>query len=488
MKPLRILLFFIAVFGLLFIISIVFPTDGIELGEDMHLQFFNTSDLFSKDSSSNNYTDSIILQSEVTEDPEAGEVDSTFFIADIIAEPQKLVNIDSVIRARIDSISKKVYPIEFAGNSKAKLYKFFAYADHSKKDNQLIRILHFGDSQIENDRMSSLLRYRFQKIFGGSGCGLVPAIPLYFGNPTYKEEYEGDWIRYTAFGKRDSTLDHNCFGLLSCYTSIPVPKKAGFPQLSFNFIKGRKASRFNSLKFFLHANNEGAAITLHVNDTISDTIKNIPAGYNVLTYQPQIETSYIQIGFDFNEGGRVYGISFDPDEGLQLDNIAMRGSSGLEFSKSDLQTLDTMLQDLNPGLLIMQFGGNVVPYITNCSFYKKVFKRELSFLKKLLPEIPILVIGPADMSTRVNGKFVTFPKLVPVRNALKEAALESGCAFWDMYEAMGGRNSMQNFVMAVPPLASSDYIHFTQKGANMMAGMFFDAVMLEYGKYRTGKQ
>ncbi|MCA1746704.1 MAG: hypothetical protein LC655_03340, partial [Bacteroidales bacterium] len=87
--------------------------------------------------------------------------------------------------------------------------------------------------------------------------------------------------------------------------------------------------------------------------------------------------------------------------------------------------------------------------------------------------------------TKQNGKFITYETLVPVRNALREAALESDCAFWDMYEAMGGRNSIRNFVLADPPLATPDYIHFTPRGANLMAGMFFDAVMLEYETYRA---
>ena len=71
------------------------------------------------------------------------------------------------------------------------------------------RILHFGDSQIENDRMTALIRYRLQSHFGGSGTGLVPAIPLYSGHMAYTQEEEGEWLRYTFFGNRDTTLMHN---------------------------------------------------------------------------------------------------------------------------------------------------------------------------------------------------------------------------------------------------------------------------------------
>jgi len=200
------------------------------------------------------------------------------------------------------------------------------------------------------------------------------------------------------------------------------------------------------------------------------------------------EADKVRLEFDLKQGGRVYGISFDPDAGIQMDNIAMRGSSGLEFSRSDPVVLDTMLEAVDPGLIIMQFGGNVVPYISNYDYYRRRFTRELNYLRSLSPESAVLVIGPGDMSTKENGRLVTYDALEPVRDALRDAAHETGCAFWDMYSAMGGRNSIQNFVLASPPLASPDYIHFTPKGANLMAGMFFDAIMLEYGKFKAAKQ
>lgn len=488
MKPLRILVFFAAVFGLLFIISLVFPKEGIDLGKDFHLQFISSTDLFRKDSISSSYTDSIIQHTTVSDDPEFGDIDTLFFVADSIHDSMIDVNMDSIIQARIDSISQIVHPLEFGEKGKFDLYNFFKAAEVSQQEGQLLRILHYGDSQIENDRMTSLLRYRFQKVFGGSGCGIVPAIPLYFGNPTFKESFEGDWTRHTGFGKRDSTLEHNCYGMLACFTDVPEPEGDKLPSLKFQFHKGKRASSFTKVKIYMHAYADSGFIALHLNDTISDTIWAIPEGYKVQEYEPEVVVDKIEFEFSLPKGGRVYGIGFDPETGVQIDNIAMRGSSGLEFSKSDRQTLDTMISEQNPGLIILQFGGNVVPYIASTAYYKKAFIREITYLKVLFPDVAILVIGPGDMSTKENGKFVTYPSLEPVRDALRGAALESDCSFWDMYEAMGGKNSIQNFVLADPPLATTDYIHFTSKGANMMAGRFFDAVMLEYGRFKAGGQ
>ena len=102
----------------------------------------------------------------------------------------------------------------------------------------------------------------------------------------------------------------------------------------------------------------------------------------MLSYEQAFEVEKVEIQFEMPEGGRIYGLGFDSESGIQVDNIAMRGSSGLEFTKSNRQTLDTMINDLNPGMIIMQFGGNVVPYIKNTSYYKKAFMRELNYLKE----------------------------------------------------------------------------------------------------------
>ena len=87
------------------------------------------------------------------------------------------------------------------------------------------------------------------------------------------------------------------------------------------------------------------------------------------------------------------------------------------------------------------------------------------------------------MSVKENGEYTTYSNLEPVRDALKKAALESGCAFWDMYEAMGGRNSMPSWVFADPPLAISDFVHFNPRGARIIGEMFYNAFIYEYDQW-----
>jgi hypothetical protein len=97
----------------------------------------------------------------------------------------------------------------------------------------------------------------------------------------------------------------------------------------------------------------------------------------------------------------------------------------------------------------------------------------------------VIVIGPSDMSIKEGEDYVTRPFLEDVRDAMKTNALAQGAAFWDMYEAMGGRNSMVSWVQADPPLAADDYTHFSPIGARKVGELFYTALINEYAAYHN---
>jgi len=90
------------------------------------------------------------------------------------------------------------------------------------------------------------------------------------------------------------------------------------------------------------------------------------------------------------------------------------------------------------------------------------------------------------MSIKEKTDYITYPFLENVRDALKEAALSTDCVFWDMYEVMGGKNSMPKWVNAEPALAASDYTHFTPEGAKKVAEEFYKKIVEMYVEYKLG--
>jgi lysophospholipase L1-like esterase len=168
----------------------------------------------------------------------------------------------------------------------------------------------------------------------------------------------------------------------------------------------------------------------------------------------------------------------------------MRGGSGTIFKKINGKQFSSQLSDLNPALILLQFGGNTVPYVTDtvaADNYGNWMKAQILYIRKIVPEAAIILIGPSDMAYKEGDSFVTYPYLVPVRDALKRTALETGCGFWDIYEAMGGQNSMSAWVEADPPLAAPDYVHFSPAGAKKVSNLLFKALSDEYEDFKQRK-
>ena len=160
----------------------------------------------------------------------------------------------------------------------------------------------------------------------------------------------------------------------------------------------------------------------------------------------------------------IYAIMIDGASGVSMDNIAMRGVSGTLFTSIDRRTLAPFFQQQNVGLLLLQYGGNSVPYL-------KPGKSIIDYMQQLKAQIDLF-------------KRMTYPYLPMVVDSLRAMAQESGVAFWDMFRAMGGRGSMVKWVEADPQLAGEDYIHFTPRGSRRMSEMFWSAFELYYKYYR----
>ena len=139
----------------------------------------------------------------------------------------------------------------------------------------------------------------------------------------------------------------------------------------------------------------------------------------------------------------------------------------------------------NVGLILLQYGGNSVPYLSKAKLpaHKDRMKNMISMFRRMVPEAKIVFIGPSDMANvDSTGTITTYSVLPEVVKTLREAANESGAAFWNMYDVMGGKGSMTKWVNS--GLAGSDYVHFTPAGAKKMAHMLYETLQFYYKFYR----
>ena len=187
----------------------------------------------------------------------------------------------------------------------------------------------------------------------------------------------------------------------------------------------------------------------------------------------------------------LYGILLDSKTGVRMDNVAMRGCSGTIFTSMDADQLRSFYRTENVRLILLQFGGNSVPYLNTdkgISTYLASIRKQIRYLQGLAPEAKIIFVGPSDMATVVSGKRQSYPRLSGIVDSLRVSANACGAAYWDIYGVMGGENSMIRWVQARPALAGSDYVHFTLAGSQRVGEMFCDALFLYYDYYRWRKE
>jgi hypothetical protein len=502
-KPPGILAFVFSVMTVLFLLSVVFPEEGIRIGEKTTLRYLTLGEILGSDTVHYADISNILASSQAISDSayqamlESVPGDQVEGTRSSITGMHDLYGNDTpadTLRADEESLKLLVHPIEYPEGDRTLLYPFFRRMRDLSHTRGKLRIMHYGDSQIEGDRMTSFIRYKLQDRFGGSGIGIQPVVQLYGYQISLRHTASEEWERYTAFGRVDSTLEHNRYGALGSFTRFsPYPDSTGsaagdtiMHEAWISLEQSRRTYRltrmFRQVKLYYGNATEPVFFEVYADDDLYDAdFLEVSEGLRTRSWSFTETPEELRFRFSSECSPDFYGISLDHDWGLNVDNVPLRGSAGLVFSKIDADLLKQMYNVLNVRLLILQFGGNVVPYLKdNFGYYERLLYRELSSLKSLVPDLQIIVIGPADMSLKDKDCFVSYPNLENIRDAMRKAAFRADCAFWDMYSAMGGHNSMPSWVYAQPPLASSDFVHFNERGARVLAEMFYNAFINDY--------
>ena len=477
MKPIHTLIFLGTVMVLCLGLCLVFPEDGIAVTDDVTLKFVTKDELFGDGDSLLNVEPEYASAEELLE-VYTIEVDS-------IAIKDSLKRIEAERR-------QALLKIQYKEDDKSSLHDLFEALEKVRKSGKL-RVMHYGDSQIEGDRISGYIRNELQKEFGGTGPGLMQAYEV-IPTMAIKQSDSENWSRKAVYGRKDTSIHHKDYGLLAHFSRYEADPEApdsladAWIEFSPSNITYSRAKRFNKAVMYYGNNEQEFELNTFFGDSLISSEMIAPMsskGMKKVSFSEAPES--LRFEFSGENGPDIYGVSFEGNRGVVLDNIPLRGSSGTIFKKIEKDQLKAQYADMDIELFILQFGGNTVPYIENvegAERYGRWFKSQISYLKSIVPEASIIVIGPSDMAHKVKDKFVSRPFLEDVRDALKNAAFESGCGFWDIYEVMGGPNSMKTWVEADPALAGSDYTHFTPKGAKKIAELFMKAFWEEYEAWK----
>jgi lysophospholipase L1-like esterase len=496
-KPIHTLLFLLSALALLAGLSYVFPKEGIQMGK-VSLAFPTLNSIFEKKVEKPDITKILALA-------EAEDRDTVLAIDTVIRKPhfkKAAFQVDSVKgknlgEVEVDTSIKLLTTIQYKNADHSAMNNFFYALTNVYNEPKSIRVLHYGDSQIEGDRISDYLRNKLQMQFGGGGPGLITMVPIAPSVVNRISTTGNGWDRYGVFSFRDKRVPHNNFGVMAqiCRYSnyglsndSTAPAKEASVKIITTKNSGPTATSYNKVKLFYGGAKAKVLCEFYDNAIFKESDSLYKGGnFNIKEY-PVASLNH-EFKFSGQDSPDFYAVSLEGGKGVMVDNMGLRGSSGTFFNQINFGQLKSFYDYLNVKLIILQFGGNTLPYLKDKDMADKFggyLKSQIYTLKKIAPQASILLIGPADMSVKEGTEYVTHPLLEDLRNAIKQAAFDTDCAFFDMYDCMGGKNSMVAWVDK--GIAAKDYIHFSPAGARKIATLLYSSLINDYNVYVRSKK
>ena len=376
---------------------------------------------------------------------------------------------------------KGVEPIaDFSEGKAGGMDFFYAQLDRLKQLDRPVRIAYFGDSFIEGDILTGDLRVLFQNRFGGSGVGWVDcSLPSAVVRRTVNQKSNG----IAGFSTVKKPFDKSRQGVSQRYF---VPSEGAS-------ITARGSKSLPHVASWQHAN-----LFFCTPQSIEINVEagNMPA----YTYQSRasddvqmLETKGDMgaVGYRFTRvtpQTTLFGLALESGKGVILDNLSMRGSSGVQLGKIPLKTLSGFAHLRPYDLIIVHFGlneaikGNTIPLL---KMYMKRMKKALENIRAAYPEASVLVVSVPDRDQRSADGITTLQEVKDLVALQVQLAADCHVGFYNMYQAMGGEGSMKKLVDS--NLANKDYTHLSFGGGKRVAQKMFPSFIAGFENYKRRK-
>jgi lysophospholipase L1-like esterase len=363
-------------------------------------------------------------------------------------------------------------------------------------------VVHFGDSPTTADLITGDVREQLQQRFGDAGQGFnLIAKPWAWYQHRHIDESDHGWKFTTAVG----TMRQGGYGIGGAWFdgSAGATTEYRLSDAAQDAMEVMWETQPDGGTFSVSADGQSLA-------TI-DTTKAAESGNSVATgkvsdSQPAATSAEVggpgmqfrsfklppnkhKVDLTVEKGNvRLYGVLFKRDQsGVLYNSIGLNGASITVLSRAlPEDMMKTNLAHLHADLIVINYGTNEAGF---SSFIDKRYEGELRMaiarVRQAAPEASILLMSPMDRGERGAGNSIdtmqTIPKIVDIQ---ERVAADTGCAFFNTFEAMGGEGTMQRWYDAKPRLVGGDLIHPTPAGAKIVATAFVEQLEDGYLRYQ----
>ncbi len=344
-------------------------------------------------------------------------------------------------------------------------------------NNQRINVLQIGDSHIQADMLSGIVRSNFQTDFGNAGRGLV--VPIRVARSNEPSNYKIT-SNVKCYGKRcvyiGDSLDYGIGGFV-VKTSDDT---AQFRIRTFDY--GALNYSFHKVTLFYQ---QDSSYNFSIEDTLGNLLASIQkdsSTRNVSTTTLSINTNDIILKAHRNDSSQnsatLYGLNLENDSnGVIYHAIGVNGAEAFQYVQAKYFSEQTQM--LRPDLIIVSLGTNEAN--------RRPFNNELTAarldslvkqLQKYNPNTPILLTTPPDS---YYGRKYYNPAVSAMHVIIVDYGKEHDLPVWDLFSATGGFKSCYQWKKY--KLMRKDGVHFSRAGYELQGNLLYEALMKSYNKY-----
>jgi lysophospholipase L1-like esterase len=342
-----------------------------------------------------------------------------------------------------------------------------------------INIIHIGDSHIQADYMTDVVRKNFQRDFGNAGRGLITPCRVAGTNEpsNFRTSSRTPWV-----AKR----------VVNLYQPLPIGidgitiyTEQASADLDIKMVDPLHDFSFDRITLFFQKDSN--SYNFSIRDTTGEELGFIGPytdehfmNFSSVSFHRPVNQITIRTlkSTDQQKSATVFGIEFENgNPGVLYHSIGVNGAKYSHYNQALYFVRQT--QALLPEVFIISLGTNEsidYPYIDK-TFFQQVDKL-IESLRKYNPQAKFILVTPPDAFRK---KIKVNPGVQIIREQIIQYAVENGYAFWDMYKALGGVGAAGKWRRE--GLLRPDGVHFTKEGYQYQGELFYHAVMKDYNQY-----
>ena len=363
-------------------------------------------------------------------------------------------------------------------DSNGGLDHFYEALWHTEKKDPgaITRITHYGDSPTTADLITGDIRAQLQARFGNAGHGFI-----LLAKPWAWYDHRGATPSGSGWEIQPSTQFRSKDGFYGLGGVIFNAKSEAHSKIEF---KDAGLTRFD---IYYLTQPAGGSVTVSSGDQqlaeFSTAADDRAPGFEPFTTPEPVKTLEISAAAP----SRLFGLTAErANPGIVYDTIGLNGASITVLSNMfNEKHWVAELRHRNPNLLVINYGTNEADFASFVDKqYEGALREAIRRVRTALPSASILIMSPMDRGKHEGADIVTMDTIPRIVATQKRVAEETGCGFFDTFDAMGGAGTMARWYTRSPRLVSADLIHPIPAGGKIIADVFAKEIESGLARYK----